>query len=32
LGGVILDASGNIYGTTLIGGANAQGVVFKLVP
>jgi uncharacterized repeat protein (TIGR03803 family) len=30
--GVILDASGNVYGTTWIGGANNAGVVFELVP
>jgi uncharacterized repeat protein (TIGR03803 family) len=31
-GGVILDAAGNLYGTTPIGGANGQGVVFALTP
>jgi len=30
--GVILDASGNAYGTTWIGGANNAGVVFELAP
>jgi uncharacterized repeat protein (TIGR03803 family) len=30
--GVILDASGNAYGTTWIGGANNAGVVFELMP
>jgi uncharacterized repeat protein (TIGR03803 family) len=30
--GVILDASGNLYGTTWIGGANNAGVVFELAP
>jgi uncharacterized repeat protein (TIGR03803 family) len=29
-GGLILDSSGSIYGTTLIGGKNEKGVVFKL--
>lgn len=27
-----MDAAGNIYGTTDIGGANNYGVVFKLTP
>jgi uncharacterized repeat protein (TIGR03803 family) len=30
LGGLILDASGNLYGTTIIGGASDEGTVFKL--
>ena len=30
LGGVILDAAGNLYGTTGSGGANTYGTVFKL--
>ena len=30
-GGVVLDAAGNLYGNTLIGG-NGAGVVFKLTP
>ncbi|MGD1022295.1 MAG: choice-of-anchor tandem repeat GloVer-containing protein [Candidatus Sulfotelmatobacter sp.] len=30
--GVIVDAEGNAYGTTWIGGANSAGVVFELVP
>jgi uncharacterized repeat protein (TIGR03803 family) len=30
-GGVIRDGSGNLYGTTLGGGANGRGVVFELV-
>jgi uncharacterized repeat protein (TIGR03803 family) len=30
--GVIADASGNLYGTTLDGGANGRGVVYKLAP
>ncbi len=29
---VILDTSGNLYGTTSYGGANGYGVVFQLVP
>jgi uncharacterized repeat protein (TIGR03803 family) len=32
LGGVILDASGNVYGTAETGGAYGQGVVFKIAP
>jgi uncharacterized repeat protein (TIGR03803 family) len=31
-GGLVLDASGNIYGTTFDGGAGGQGTVFKLTP
>jgi len=31
-GGVILDSAGNLYGTTGVGGAYGQGVVFKLSP
>jgi uncharacterized repeat protein (TIGR03803 family) len=30
--GVVLDQSGNLYGTTLNGGASNAGVVFKLIP
>ena len=30
--GVILDASGNLYGTTYNGGANTEGTVFELTP
>jgi uncharacterized repeat protein (TIGR03803 family) len=30
LAGLILDASGNLYGTTVAGGAGASGTVFKL--
>ena len=30
LGGLILDASGNLYGTTSAGGASSAGTVFKL--
>jgi len=29
--GVILDSSGNLYGTTLLGGANNNGTVFEIV-
>jgi uncharacterized repeat protein (TIGR03803 family) len=29
---VIFDAAGNLYGTTLQGGANAAGVVFEITP
>jgi uncharacterized repeat protein (TIGR03803 family) len=32
LGGVIIDASGNLYGTTQNGGASGKGVVFRLSP
>jgi uncharacterized repeat protein (TIGR03803 family) len=31
LGGVVLDASGNLYGTTFTGGAHADGNVYELV-
>jgi uncharacterized repeat protein (TIGR03803 family) len=31
-GGVVLDKSGNLYGTTLSGGANSFGTVFKITP
>jgi uncharacterized repeat protein (TIGR03803 family) len=31
-GGVVFDQRGNLYGTTGSGGANQQGVVFKLTP
>jgi len=31
-GGLILDAAGNLYGTTGGGGANRDGTVFKLTP
>jgi len=30
--GLIADGAGNLYGTTLYGGADAAGVVFKLTP
>ena len=29
---LVLDAEGNLYGTTLYGGANGNGVVFKVTP
>jgi uncharacterized repeat protein (TIGR03803 family) len=32
LGGVVMDASGTLYGTTSSGGASDEGVVFKLTP
>jgi len=31
-GGVIFDASGNLYGTTTAGGLNNQGTIYKLIP
>ena len=31
-GGVILDSSGNVYGTTYFGGAYGYGTVFELIP
>jgi uncharacterized repeat protein (TIGR03803 family) len=31
-GGVIVDAKGNLYGTTEAGGANSAGAVFELTP
>ena len=31
-GGLIFDASGNLYGTTLAGGISGNGTVFQLVP
>jgi uncharacterized repeat protein (TIGR03803 family) len=30
--GLIADSSGNLYGTTTVGGASGQGVVFELKP
>ena len=30
--GLIMDANGNLYGTTLYGGSNGKGTVFKLTP
>ena len=32
VGGVALDASGNLYGTTSAGGANGAGVVWEITP
>jgi uncharacterized repeat protein (TIGR03803 family) len=29
---LLIDAKGNLYGTTTIGGANSEGVIFKLTP
>jgi uncharacterized repeat protein (TIGR03803 family) len=29
-GGVIADTAGNLYGTTVCGGSNGQGIIFKL--
>jgi uncharacterized repeat protein (TIGR03803 family) len=31
-GGLVLDTAGNIYGTTIQGGANDMGTVFELTP
>src|SRR5260370_32684701 len=31
-GGLVIDSSGNIYGTTLSGGSNFLGTVFQLSP
>jgi uncharacterized repeat protein (TIGR03803 family) len=31
-GGLVIDASGNLYGTTYAGGATGQGTVFELIP
>ncbi len=31
-GGVLLDAAGNIYGTTMLGGRDFDGTVYKLAP
>jgi uncharacterized repeat protein (TIGR03803 family) len=32
MGGLIFDSAGNMYGTTMYGGANGLGTVFKLTP
>ena len=32
IAGLIADSSGNLYGTTVFGGASGDGVVFKLTP
>jgi len=32
VGGVTLDASGNLYGTTSLGGADGYGTIFQLTP
>jgi len=32
VGNVIVDAAGNIYGTTLYGGTTQNGVVFEITP
>lgn len=32
LGGMALDAEGNIYGTTAYGGSHGNGVVFEITP
>jgi uncharacterized repeat protein (TIGR03803 family) len=31
-GGLVMDASGNLYGTTMVNGANGFGTVFELTP
>jgi uncharacterized repeat protein (TIGR03803 family) len=31
-GGLLGDSSGNLYGTTLYGGANSYGVIYKITP
>jgi uncharacterized repeat protein (TIGR03803 family) len=31
-GGVVLDATGNLYGATVLGGANGLGVVYEVTP
>ena len=30
--GVVLDAAGNLYGTTLVAGAHGRGTIFKIAP
>ena len=32
VGSLVLDSSGNVYGATQAGGANKDGVVFKITP
>ncbi len=32
VGGLTLDAAGNLYGTTYYGGAHGEGTVFELTP
>lgn len=32
MAGVVMDSSGNLYGTTEYGGANANGTVYELIP
>jgi uncharacterized repeat protein (TIGR03803 family) len=32
LAGLLMDGSGNLYGTTSAGGANGDGAVFKISP
>jgi hypothetical protein len=29
---LFLDASGNLYGTTLVGGSFSEGIAFELTP
>jgi uncharacterized repeat protein (TIGR03803 family) len=31
-GGLVRDGAGNLYGTTVVGGEQAGGVIFKLTP
>ncbi len=32
IGGVVFDAAGNFYGTTLVGGASGNGIVYEVSP
>jgi uncharacterized repeat protein (TIGR03803 family) len=32
MAGLVIDKSGNLYGTTFRGGSHSNGAVFKLVP